>query len=331
MTPIKIRNKRESLSKEILASALAENSRIAYAKGWRCFENYCEQRCIDPLESTPSSIVDFLVFSATEPQTKTGKLLSMSTIILYKSAINRKYTEHGKASPARHPKVDAIMKGLTRYRGVSPRQVEALSENHLSKMLSVCDDVARKPSYELIGLRDSALLAIGFAGALRRSELCALSVNDVEVLPKMDKTCGKKMFLHIRKSKTDQAGCGQRVAILDGKNIRPIQRLQNWLHASKISEGPLFQTMRRGGMIRGRPLHHSDIPRLVKHYAEAIGLDPSKVSGHSLRAGFVTSAAIHHARLDKIMEVTRHVNPATVMKYIRDADTFRDHAGEKFL
>ena len=83
--------------------------------------------------------------------------------------------------------------------------------------------------------------------------------------------------------------------------------------------------------MRGRPLHHSDIPRLVKYYAARIGLDPAQVSGHSLRAGFVTSAAAHHARLDKIMEITRYTNPSTVMKYIRDADSFKDHAGEGFL
>lgn len=71
--------------------------------------------------------------------------------------------------------------------------------------------------------------------------------------------------------------------------------------------------------------------RLVKHYAAKIGLDPKEVAGHSLRAGFVTSAAAHHARLDKIMAVTRHTSPATVMQYIRDADAFTEHAGEAFL
>ena len=73
------------------------------------------------------------------------------------------------------------------------------------------------------------------------------------------------------------------------------------------------------------------VPRLIKQYVRMAGLDSTDISGHSLRAGFVTSAACHHARLDKIMEVTRHTNPSTVMKYIRDADSFTDHAGERFL
>lgn len=78
-------------------------------------------------------------------------------------------------------------------------------------------------------------------------------------------------------------------------------------------------------------MHHSDIPRIVKHYAGLIGLNPKDIAGHSLRAGFVTSAAVHHARLDKIMAVTRHRSPSTVMGYIRDADAFEDHAGQGFL
>ena len=139
------------------------------------------------------------------------------------------------------------------------------------------------------------------------------------------------MFLTIRRSKTDQTGRGHKIAVPEGKVIRPIQRLETWLLKSNIRRGPLFQSMKRGGYVQGKPLHHSDIPRLLKYYAAGIGLDPERVSGHSLRAGFVTSAVAHHARLDKIMEVTRHRNPASVMKYVRDANSFEDHAGEMFL
>lgn len=200
----------------------------------------------------------------------------------------------------------------------------ALREHHIEHMLSFCDE-------SLIGLRNAAIISLGFAGALRRSEICGLMVDDVEIIQQPDGQHSKQMILYIRKSKTDQEGRGQKIAIPDGKRLKPITRLQNWLETSKVVNGYLFQTMRRGGTLRGLPLHHSDIPRLVKHYAELIGLDPSNVSGHSLRAGFVTSAAVHNARLDKIMEVTRHTNPATVMKYIRDANSFSDHAGKNFL
>ena len=247
----------------------------------------------------------------------------MGTVMLYKSAVNKKYLEAGRPSPTNHPMVRSTMKGLARLKGSSSRQVEALREYHIEAMLRVCPNT-------LIGKRNAAIIAVGFAGALRRSELCNLIVSDVEFLDG-GADGENRLWLTIRQSKTDQRGNGQRIAILDGSVIRPIKRLRLWLEGSGITSGPLFQTMKRGGHLRGRSMHHSDIPRIVKHYAAAVGLNPKDISGHSLRAGFVTSAAVHHARLDKIMEVTRHTNPATVMRYIRDADAFTDHAGQQFL
>ena len=309
---------------KVISSALANNTRIAYDKGWQCFEGYCNEKRINPFLATPEEVADFMIKLATLPSLKSGKILSMGTVALYRSGINKKYTEAGKVSPANHPKVNAVLKGLARIKGTASRQVKALREYHIKKMLDQCDDT-------LIGHRNAAIIAIGFAGALRRSEICGLTMNDVEFIKPAGVGDPNKMFIYIRKSKTDQQGKGQKIAIPEGKYLKPIQRLQDWLDASGITKGHLFQTMKRGGKLQGLPMHHSDIPRLVKYYAGLIGLDSKEVSGHSLRAGFVTSAVVHHARLDKIMEITRHSNPQTVMRYIRDADCFRDHAGEKFL
>lgn len=309
---------------EIVSSALAQNTRTAYGKVWRCFEDYCVSRNIDPFSITPEQAVDFIIDLATIPRPKSGKTLSMATVALYRSGINKKYVEAEKTSPMNHPKVVAALRGLARMKGTVPRRVNALREHEIRGMLEQCPDT-------LIGKRDAAILAIGFAGALRRSEICGLTTNDVEFIEPRSRKDSWKMFVYIRRSKTDQEGRGQKIAIPEGRYVEPIKRLRDWLQASKIKEGPLFQTMKRGGSLRGLPMHHSDIPRLVKHYAALIGLDPKQVSGHSLRAGFVTSAAVHHARLDKIMEVTRHSNASTVMRYIRDVDCFVDHAGEKFL
>ena len=312
------------LQREALSSELSINTRTAYQKGWNRFVDYCvAERISDPLSALPDEVARFFVQLATRPSPQSGVILSMGTVTLYKSAVNKKYLEAGKASPTSHPVVRATLKGLARLRGSSSRKVEALREYHIRAMLKACPDT-------LIGNRDAAIVAVGFAGALRRSEICNLTVDDVEFLDP-EESGGDRMFLMIRQSKTDQQGKGQRVAILDGGGIRPIERLRLWLERSGITRGPLFQTMKRGGHLRGKPMHHSDIPRIVKQYAALIGLDPTNIAGHSLRAGFVTSAAVHHARLDKIMAVTRHTNPATVMRYIRDADAFADHAGQHFL
>ncbi len=315
---------KDDLQQEALASELSDNTRTAYRKGWSRFVDYCvAERIVDPLSVCPDEVARFLVHLATSPNPLSGVIPSMGTVTLYKSAVNKKYLEAGKPSPTNHPIVRSTLKGLARLKGSTSRRVAALREYQIEAMLQACPST-------LIGARDAAILAVGFAGALRRSEICNLDVHDVEFLDSREGD-GDRMWLTIRQSKTDPEGKGQRVAIVDGRGIRPIERLQLWLEQSGITKGPLFQTMRRGGHLRGRALHHSDIPRIVKFYASLTGLDPKQIAGHSLRAGFVTSAAVHHARLDKIMEVTRHKNPATVMAYIRDADAFADHAGSRFL
>ncbi len=308
----------------VLSSAMAPNTRLAYDKGWACFTAYCaRERIADPLSASPEVVARFLLDCATQPRSGSGNPLSMGTVFLYSSAITKRFTDADRTSPTHHPTVRATLKGLSRLTGTAPRRVKALREGHLRAMIAQCPD-------SVIGTRDAALLALGFAAALRRSELCALRVDDVAIIPAAREQ-PRRMLLAIRRSKTDQNGNGQTIAVPEGRTIRPIDRVQAWLSVSRITRGPLFRSMKRGGAVQERPLHHSDIPRLVKRYTALIGLDPKEVAGHSLRAGFVTSAAAHRARLDKIMAVTRHTNASTVMQYIRDADAFCDHAGNAFL
>ena len=307
-----------SLAEELRQAARSRNTRIAYAKAWQRFASHCHARGIHPQEARSQDVTEFFIHLGTEPAESTGRPLAMGTLKLYRSALNRQYAEIGKESPAAAREVSDVLAGLARVRVEVPRRVKALREYEIKAMLDTC------PSGRF-GRRDAAMLALGFAAALRRSELCALLVADIDIL-----RCDK-MVVWIRRSKTDQAGKGQRVAVPEGRTIRPVSQVRDWLEVAGINDGYLFQTFHRGGRPSGRPLNHSEVPRLVKKYAVRVGLDPASYSGHSLRAGFVTSAAAHRARLDKIMEVTRHKNPATVMQYIRDAEAFEQHAGVGFL
>ncbi len=319
---------------QALATSLAENTRKAYRNGWRRFVAFCEQHGVDPMVATPATVAEFLVAMAATPGssnggTRTDRPLALGTIRICLAAINRYYGDRNLESPARDLTVRSVLRGLGRLTDARPRQVRALREQEIAAILSVCDGLAAQRKNRTIAARDAAIIAVGFAGALRRSEICQLRMEDVEFVSGAGEAAG--MFLHIRRSKTDQLGKGQSIAIPEGAFIRPVERLRRWLAVSGITTGPAFQTMWRGGRPRGRALHPTDIPRLVKRYVRAIGLDPADYSGHSLRAGFVTSAAVHSARLDKIMEVTRHTNAEMVLRYIRQADAFRDHAGAAFL
>ena len=307
---------------DALRTSLSENTRNAYRNGWKRFAAWCRERGRDPMAATPDDVADLLAAMASES-------LALGTIRVLVAAINCRYREARLNSPAKDIRVARVLRGLGRLTDRKPRRVKALREHQIASILARCDELDECRQRRVIALRDAAVVAVGFAAALRRSEICALRVADVEFLGPEESPRG--MFVHIRRSKTDQLGRGQRIAVPEGEWIRPVGRLRRWLEVSGIERGPLFQTMRRGGHVQERPMHPTDVARLVKRWVRAIGLDPAEYSGHSLRAGFVTSAAVHHARLDKIMEVTRHSSAGMVLRYIRQADAFEDHAGSGFL
>lgn len=319
---------------DALRTSLAENTRRAYRNGWRRFAACCEKRRLDPMAATPEDVAEFLVAMASgtgSPRagTQQRKPLAPSTIKICLAAINRKYKESGVDSPADDETVRSVLRGLGRRAGEPPRRVKALRENEIRAILSHCDRLAARTERRALAIRDAAVVAVGFAGALRRSEISGLRVEDIEFLGGTGEPGG--MFLHIRRSKTDQSGRGQRVAVPEGSRIQPVRRMRRWLSVAGHADGPAFQSLWRGGRPRGRALHPTEVARVVKRCVEAIGLDPADYSGHSLRAGFVTSAAAHGASLDRIMDVTRHRNAGMVLRYIRHADAFRDHPGAAFL
>ena len=299
-------------------AARSPNTRVAYKKGWLCFREWCEETGMSAVEAKPDDVVKFFVSMANKGRPGSGQPLALNTLRLYRSGMNDYWRRFGIRSPAASKKVDDVLRGLARLRGGKPRRVKALREYQILAMLRNCGE-------GLHGLRDAALLSLGFAAALRRSELCSLRIEDIE--PR----AGEGVIVHVRRSKTDGCGHGQKVAVLEGKSVKPIAQLERWLQASCIGNGFLFQTLRRGGQPSGRPIDPGDVARIVKRQAARIGLEPSLYSGHSLRSGFVTSAAVHRARIDKIMEVTRHKSAEMVLKYIRDEESFVDHAGASFL
>ena len=329
---------------EAVRVSLAENTRTAYRVGWNRFAAWCRRCGVDPMAAGPGDVANFLVAVASEPRsanatTARGTPLAIGTMRVLVAAINHAYREADQRSPAEDVRVRRVLRGLGRLEVRKPRRVEALREREIEDILAGCDELITDRMKQVKAARDAAVIALGFAAALRRGEICGLQVGDVEVIRRGERAgsagsshgSASGMFVHIRRSKTDQLGRGQRVAVPEGGRIRPVARVLRWLEISAVEQGPLFQTLRRGGHVQGKPLHPTDVARIVKRWVRIIGLDPALYSGHSLRAGFVTSAAVHHARLDKIMEVTRHVSAGTVLRYVRQAEAFEDHAGEGFL
>jgi len=218
--------------------------------------------------------------------------------------------------PSNAETVKAVMRGIRRTIGTASTQKASATAELISEMLKHCPD--------LKGKRDRALLALGFAGAFRRSELVALRVEGLAEVP-------DGLRVTIRRSKTDQEGQGYEIAIPRGYRLRPVEAIQAWLAAAEITSGPVFREVKKGGRVQDAPLTDRAVALIVKRYVELAGLDPAQFAGHSLRAGYVTSAVEANAPLMKIVEPTRHKSVDMVRVYSRRIDLFRDHSGAAFL
>jgi integrase len=210
-----------------------------------------------------------------------------------------------------------VLRGIRHTHGTAPQGKTPATAELVARMLAACPET-------LIGFRDRALIAFGFAGAFRRAELLALEVADLTALP-------DGLRVVIRRSKTDPEAKGQEVAIPCGTQLRPVETLQAWLAAAAISHGPLFHPVSKGGTVGPAPLSADGFVRALKRRAAAAGLDPTGVAGHSLRAGFLTSAADAGADALKMAEVSRHRSLDTLRRYVRRASLFKAHAGAGFL
>jgi integrase len=213
--------------------------------------------------------------------------------------------------------VKATVRGIRRTHGAAKiRKSPAVS----AKVLSMVATASNK----LTGVRDTAILLMGFGGAFRRSELVALDVADIA-----ETETG--LLVTIRHSKTDQEGEGETIAISNGDRACPVKALRTWLQAAGIETGPIFRPINKSGVVASSRLSDRSVANIVKAYAERAGFDPVVFSGHSLRAGFLTSAAASGASIFKMMDVSRHKSVDTLRSYVRDAELFKDHAGAGLL
>lgn len=241
-----------------------------------------------------------------------AELHSVATLRRRLVSIGKAHSAQGLPSPTGTQLVKATMRGIRHTHGSHQRQVTpAIKED----MLLMVDGLTG-----MKGLRDRALLLVGFAGAFRRSELVSLTIEDIEHVQ-------QGLVIHLRRSKTDQDGIGRKVAIpLARGSVCPVQALQSWLQVANIKDGPIFRAVNRGGAISNLALSPQVVALIVKNRAHAIGLDARKYSGHSLRAGLVTSAARLGASSWKIRQQTGHKTDAMLARYIRDANIFIDNA-----
>jgi site-specific recombinase XerD len=287
----------------------AESTRLAYASDLRDFLAWCGAHDREALPASIDTVAAYLAACV-------GRGLSASTLDRRAAAIAFAHRKSGHQPPTSSDAVKSVLGGIRREIGSAVERKAPATAAAITKMI-------RRIPETSTGARDRALLLVGFAAALRRAELVALDVADLE-------RTSEGVIVHIRRSKTDQEGEGHTVPIARGGKLKVIEALEAWLAAGSIEAGPVFRRIRKGGAVGDR-LTDQSVALIVKKYAAAAGLNPELFAGHSLRAGFVTSALEHGADLLKIMDVTRHREVKTLQAYDRRAKLFKNTAGRGFL
>ena len=308
--------------------ARGPGTRRVYRSAWRGFQTWCRSLGREPLAGDPELIAMYAARRADQG-------VAVSTLRIDLAAIRTAHLLAGVPLDLRDPRLAMVVEGITRGRGTRPiKQAAPAVPDVLRLLLAACP-----PASMALGVRDRAMLLLGFGAALRRSELVALQLGDVELVP------GRGLRLLVRRSKTDQHGQGQEVAVWGNPAeslLCPVIALDAWLQhrtwaadldgsaaESARRERPLFCAVTKAGRPTGAALSDKAVARLVKGAAARAGLDPERYSGHSLRAGLATAAADAGAALPDLMRQTRHKSTQVALAYLRPADLWRNNVTER--
>jgi integrase len=294
------------------AQSKSRNTRRAYKGHWDRFVAFCQQKGARALPASPDTVAVYAAYLA-----RRGR--KVSTIEQALAAIGAAHEAAGHDAPNKTSAVKMVMQGIRRNLGVAPCRKQAITKDILAALVAPLGDRPKD-------LRDRALVLIGFAGAFRRSELVSLRVEDVEQQE-------RGLLVRVPRSKTDQEGKGQLKAIFYAreKALCPVRALQEWLQASGIDEGYIFQSLTKGGNTTGRPLDGGDVARIIHRLQKQAGLEAFDFSGHSLRAGFVTEATRNQKSDRAIARQTGHKTRKMIDVYSREEEIFNDNAGNGLL
>ena len=295
-----------------IAGAFAPATRRAYRTCWENWMNWCGERGKDALRATPADVAQYL-----RERAERGD--KMGTIRKRLAAIAQVRRLAAVTLDRDAPELHYALKALAREYGVAPKGKAELMLADIEAMLEVLKGDT------LAAIRDRALLLTGFAGGFRRSELAALDVPDLEF--RRD-----GLVIIVRRSKGDQEGRGQLVAIVYGRRERtcPVRAIKRWLDVSGLTQGPLFRPMRHGGRIVGdNRLSDRAIYDVVKGTARSAGLDATRIGAHSLRIGHVTQALANGADPLAAKAQLRHAKLETTLGYDRRQATLKGSSSAK--
>jgi integrase len=295
---------RASVAALLTTASCARLTVSGYASDVRVFDRWCRDAGRQPLPASAETLAMYVAWSMTEAGRK------VTTMRRHLAAI---VDSHRRAAVDVPSFCDArlVVGAVRRTRGDRPQGKAALSVEDLARIAKACDlSTAR-------GIRDRVVLVLGFATALRRSELAALQLADVSFHE-------KGVAVVVRRSKTDQQAKGRLIAVWAGErgHTDPVRVLQAWMDVRGNWPGPLFCRVLANGSLLRFGINGDSVNDLVKRSVAAAGLDPALYGSHSLRAGAVTASAELGRSDQEIMGLSGHADPKVMRMYVRSARLF---------
>lgn len=313
-TLIEENDKLSKKSKRRMQKTKADNTLKAYEADWNDFFDWCTHHRLAPLPARPEDIVNYINDLADHAKA--------NTVSRRLSAISENHIAGGFAAqnPAKSALVKSAISAIRREKGTMQKGKMPILSEDINDFVEVFDES------DLGGIRDKALLLLGFAGAFRRSELVSLQVESLTFTR-------EGLVILLEHSKADQLGEGAYLAIPYSSREEncAVRAVKNWLAAANIKSGPLFRPLKRNKELRNSRLSDKSVALIVKKYAGLIGLDEKDFAGHSLRRGFATSAAQHDVDELSIMRQTRHHSEKMVRRYIEQGDMFKHNPLKKMF
>ncbi|WEX79743.1 site-specific integrase (plasmid) [Sinorhizobium numidicum] len=303
-------------------AASSANTRRAYASDWKHFTAWCRRQNLTPLPPDPQVVGLYITACASGAATADRKPNSVTTIERRLSSLSWNYAQRGTPLDRKDRHVATVLAGIRNTHAAPPRQKEAVFPEDLIAMIETLDRGT------LRGLRDRAMLLVGFAGGLRRSEIVGLDLGRdqtedgrgwIEILD-------KGLLVTLRgKTGWREVEIGRGSA----DTTCPVVAVETWIKFARIAKGPLFRRVRGQGKDVGPDrLNDREVARLVKKAALAAGVRgdlseddrAEKFSGHSLRAGLASSAEVDERYVQKQLG---HASAEMTRKYQRRRDRFR--------
>jgi len=286
--------------------SLSDSTRRSYARDLAAFRAWCQARAVAALPAEPQTLAAYLAdLALTDRPATIGRKVA---------AIAVAHRDAGLESPTEHGMVKRTLAGIRREKGTAPHQKAALLVDDLRRMVAPLGT-------SLLDRRDRALILLGFAAALRRSELVGLRFGDVRFEE-------EGLVLTLRRSKTNQEGRLETIAVAYGSEPTtcPVRAVRSWLGAAGLVAGPLFVGLTPQGGLRTVALGDRMVAHVVKRRCRAVGIDPQLVAGHSLRRGFATAAARAKKPDRMIKRHGRWKSTAMLDRYIEDGARWDDNA-----